>query len=784
MKLIETLLPDPVVDALGWMILHSLWQGAIISVILGLIMILTNKFSAKSRYFIAVTSFLFIPASAIYTYIKNYDVKEQVQVSLITSLKDNIVNEEDNQAISENPVLMQTAQENEGNLKLKSYKKYFSQHLPLIVTVWLLGMLVFALKFLGGLAYTQRLKHYRIYQVTEEWQKIFDRLCQTLKVKQAVKIFQSAMVKVPMVVGFFKPVVLIPVSAFTGIPPKQLETIIMHELAHIIRRDYIINILQSLIEIIFFYHPAVWWMSKVIRAEREHCCDDIAIEKTGDSVSFVKALANIQEQFLMKENLAMTINGGNNNLFKRIKRLLNQPNMKTSFTEGFTASCIIFAGILIMILNTGATKNISSEYNISLANPIKTEAIKNIDDSTKVKSAVRKDEPVTAEDQLFELENKENDRESNQKDKQAEEKQNEADKAKQYAVQKQKEAEKARMEAELKKSEAEKAKQYAEQKQKEAGNIHREEDISEEEILKGVQAGLEEMDLNKIANEAMDGARAGINAIDLNLIVREAIDGVNEGIHEINSDDISREILSGIEAACEQMDLNVIASEVLSGIRLALDEIDVNKIVDSQINNKSGQENFSGDSEHLHIIKSGVGEWNKWRKENPKIVPDLTGAVLTEANLNSADLHNAILNNIDLKEAVLDWANLEGASLRYAMLKEASFNGTKLEGADMTGANLKEVSLSGLNLQNTILKNADLKEADLSMTDFRNSDLSYANMGEADLRKADLRDANIKGTNISEAKLSGVNFEGAIADEYTQFPEGFNPTAKGIKMQK
>ncbi len=783
MKLIETLLPAQVVEAFGWMILHSLWQGAVISVFLGLIMILTNKFSAKSRYFIAVAAFLFMPVVSVFTFLKNYQPLIAVQSTRLSALTMHNAPAFQMKPDNEQPPAIGSVTESEKGLSMKEYRKYFSQHIPLIVTIWFLGMLVFALKFLGGLAYIQRLKHYRIHQVTEEWQKTFDKLCKTIHIQRAVKIVQSAMVKVPMVIGFFKPVVLIPVSTFTGIPSKQLEIIIMHELAHIIRRDYIINILQSLVEIIFFFHPAVWWMSKVIRTEREHCCDDIAIEKTGDSLNFAKALANIQEQFLLKESLAMSIHGGKNNLFKRIKRLISQPTMKTSFTEGFTASCIIFTGIFIMMINIGASRNLSFENPMLNENPSKKEVAINVDDSTKISPVAKKEKPATVEDQLFELENKEKVQKSNQKDEQTEELQKEAEKAQLEAEMKQTEAEKANQYAERKKDEAEKARKETEKQANKNANSGHDNNPTEDEILKGVEAGLKDMDLNKIAKEAMDGAQAGISQIDLNAIVKEAVDGVNEGISEIDANLISNEILSGIQSAVQEMDLNLIAGEVLSGIKSALQEIDVNKIVNNQVSTPVPGENFTGNPEHLSRISKGVGDWNKWRNDNPKVTPDLRGALLTEANLNSADLHNALLDNIDMKEAVLDWANLEGASLRYALLKEATFNGTKLSNADFMGTNLKEVNLSGQNLRNTNFSQTNLKEADLSLTDFRDSDLSYANIREADFTKADLRNANLKGADLSEAKISGVNFKGAIADKYTQFPEGFNAVSQGIEIK-
>ncbi len=772
MNFINSFLPSNVVEAFGWMILHSLWQGAIISVILGLMMIATRKFSAKSRYFIAIVAMLFMPGTAIYTFVRHYTPERAVETVQLSAVRTEtaITDVSIEMAEKETSSVTQPAAEKGISVKIRSYRKYFYQNIPLIVTLWLLGMLVFALKFLGGLAYTQRLKHYRVESVSDKWQQTFSRLAEMLKLNKAVRILQSTLVKVPMVVGYFKPVVLIPVSAFTGLSPKQLEIIILHELAHIVRRDYIINILQSVVEIIFFYHPAVWWMSKIVRAEREHCCDDIAIEKSGDSVNYARALANIQEQILVNENLAMAIGGSSNNLIKRIKRLLNQPNMKTNFTEGFTASCIIFAGIFVMMLNTGSAKFTSGENMQTKTEQFLNDALSSVDDTVKTVTTKKTTNQGSAEDQLFELEQERREASEDKNTAEEERLRQEARKAEMEVIRKEEEARKAQMKAEMMERELKKAELEAlkarmeadramEEAERERYKSHHSEDpdvLLEEEILEGVEAGLEDMDIDAVVDEAMAGAEAGINEMDIDRIVREAVEGINYGVEEANAEIIVSEILHGIEAAIYEMDLDLIASEVMVGLRSALREIDVNRIVDHHGDIRTELEGFRGNREHLDIIRSGVGVWNQWRDENPRVVPDLRGAFLSEANLNSVDFHDALLDNINLKEAVLDWANLEGASMRSADLKEATFNGARMMGADFSDANMKEVTLSGQLLRKTVFNGTNLKEADLSA--------------------ADLREADLRGADLSEADLTKAKLQGALIDQYTLLPPGFDPS--------
>jgi len=107
-----------------------------------------------------------------------------------------------------------------------------------------------------------------------------------------VRLLISALVQVPTVIGWLRPVVLVPVGALSGLPAEYLEALLLHELAHVRRHDYLVNILQSVAEALLFYHPAVWWVSGHIRAERELCCDDVAVAVSGDALTYARALAH------------------------------------------------------------------------------------------------------------------------------------------------------------------------------------------------------------------------------------------------------------------------------------------------------------------------------------------------------------------------------------------------------------------------------------------------------------------------------------------------------------
>jgi hypothetical protein len=133
-------------------------------------------------------------------------------------------------------------------------------------------------------------------------------------------VMQSAMVAVPALVGWLRPVILLPASVVTGMPATHLDAVIAHELAHVRRHDYLINALQAVVETLLFYHPAVWWCSRQVRIEREHCCDDLAVMACGDRVEYATALANLEELRRGDMPLALAVTDGP--LLGRVRRLL------------------------------------------------------------------------------------------------------------------------------------------------------------------------------------------------------------------------------------------------------------------------------------------------------------------------------------------------------------------------------------------------------------------------------------------------------------------------------
>ncbi|NQW03302.1 MAG: M56 family metallopeptidase [Acidobacteria bacterium] len=149
-----------------------------------------------------------------------------------------------------------------------------------VLMLWAVGVVLFAARLAGGWLIARRLATRAVTPVAAELEIVARRLATRLRLSRPVRILQSSAVAVPVMIGWLKPVVLLPTAALSGLAPDQLEALLAHELAHVRRHDYVVNLLQSMVETTLFYHPGVWWVSHRVRVEREHCCDDLAVRVT------------------------------------------------------------------------------------------------------------------------------------------------------------------------------------------------------------------------------------------------------------------------------------------------------------------------------------------------------------------------------------------------------------------------------------------------------------------------------------------------------------------------
>jgi beta-lactamase regulating signal transducer with metallopeptidase domain len=190
---------------------------------------------------------------------------------------------------------------------------------PWLVMAWGMGVLALSIRLLGGWWLVRRIRDSIGNAPLPDWQPRLAALARRIGVSRPVRLCRSALVQVPTAIGWLHPVILLPVSTLTGLSPGQIESILAHELAHIRRHDYLVNLLESLVETLLFYHPGVWWVSRRIREERELCCDDLAVGITGDPVLYAEALCRLER--LRGEAVALAVAASGGSLLARITRL-------------------------------------------------------------------------------------------------------------------------------------------------------------------------------------------------------------------------------------------------------------------------------------------------------------------------------------------------------------------------------------------------------------------------------------------------------------------------------
>ena len=194
---------------------------------------------------------------------------------------------------------------------------------PWLMVAWALGVFSLSVRMLAGWLRVMKLAQVGTRVPNEIWTRALQAARRRVRTSLPVRLLESVSVEVPTVVGFLRPLILVPVSALSGLTPAQLEAVLAHELAHIQRHDYLVNLLQSAVETLLFYHPVVWWLSNRIRIERELCCDDLAVRSCGDAILYARALTALEVLRAVRLPVAMAANGGS--LLSRVRRLLDIP---------------------------------------------------------------------------------------------------------------------------------------------------------------------------------------------------------------------------------------------------------------------------------------------------------------------------------------------------------------------------------------------------------------------------------------------------------------------------
>ncbi len=389
---IQSLIHSDISIRLGWILLHSLWQLTLIGLIAGVVRA-AIPMKSQTRYAFTYAMLLCMAAAPLGTLFfvplptgtNRVSVVEQLpqlpqatppvatipevnfQAPIASSPKeipDRNINPE--LIVLPQQSLFVPVVENLKPVPLKpvqieqpghsfDLKAQLLRYSVWLTPFWLAGVLILSLRQLGGWVLTRRVLKFARPITDSALQNRLAELAKALKLRRAVKFVQSTLADVPMVIGVFRPVLILPVSLLTGLTPAQCDAILAHELAHIRRYDFLLNLMQVMIETLLFYHPAIWWISRRIRLDREFCCDDIAAQFNGYRLALAEGLAVIEATRLEKNVAPLAVTALGNKkpgiTYRRIKRILNPASLTERGGPMKTISSLL---ILTIILITAA----------------------------------------------------------------------------------------------------------------------------------------------------------------------------------------------------------------------------------------------------------------------------------------------------------------------------------------------------------------------------------------------------------------------------------------------
>jgi GWxTD domain-containing protein len=328
---LESWLQTPLAAAIGWTLFHSLWEGATIAALLAAILATTR--SARARYAaasLAMCALLVSFGVTLFHLTPSWHALSPARNSIVLPWNNRAAPAD----IPEAP--------------LRRVADLLPGLLPRLAPFWMAGVILFYLRHLAGWAMTRRMRRTGVCRAPDFWQERLNALARRLRLARPVVLLESCLAGIPVVIGHARPVILMPVGLLAGLPAWQVESILLHELAHIRRCDYLVNLLETSVENLLFYHPVVWWISGVIRAEREHCCDDVAVALSGGAHLYAVALAALEQRRGGEMEIALAATGGD--LVKRIRRLLIPMKAPSSALTPFVCSGILLIAAAVGLM--------------------------------------------------------------------------------------------------------------------------------------------------------------------------------------------------------------------------------------------------------------------------------------------------------------------------------------------------------------------------------------------------------------------------------------------------
>src|SRR5256884_3713550 len=338
-------------QAVGWALVDSLWQDALAAAGVAALFAIIPVRAARTRYTLATLTLGLMLALPLATAVRLSGTSPGTSdvVTATSPVAPGPLSGPGRRAVPAAPTAAAPV--------AARIRTALEPALPWVVFVWFAGVVALSLRLTSGWLVTRQLGRVGTSSVPDACRQAVARLAGRLRISRPVRVLEAAVVQVPAVIGWRRPVSLLPASALTGLTPLQLDALLAHELAHVRRYDYLVNLVQSVIETLLFYHPAVWWVSQQVREEREHCCDDLAVAVCGDAHLYATALVGMERLRGTPPAFALAATGRGGALMGRIRRLLApvQVEIFPRWMAGVLAVSLALGGGAHLVSGTAAT---------------------------------------------------------------------------------------------------------------------------------------------------------------------------------------------------------------------------------------------------------------------------------------------------------------------------------------------------------------------------------------------------------------------------------------------
>ncbi|TVQ93076.1 MAG: hypothetical protein EA393_02630 [Bacteroidetes bacterium] len=321
-------IPEPFINALAWSVLHSFWQILIIAALWKISMFFARKAPALVRQNLSIFTMLTIPVVFLITFFKQYEIYKNVE--RIAFLEFEGMELQSIETLSSLYLLPRES---------NHLSQFFESYTPYIFWIYWAGIVFLSIYFILSYSKLFQLKRKQLKSPPQDWLQSIQKISDKTLGSQKVKVYLSPNVTIPIVAGFFKPVILFPLAVSASLTIREVEEILLHELYHIRCKDHYINALQYIFEILFFYHPCTWWISRNLRIQREAKVDEWVVKQTNSPLNYAQTLINLEENRKKVLQPALAASSSQNSLFIRIKNIMH---MKTrNFKPGQKIAAIV-----------------------------------------------------------------------------------------------------------------------------------------------------------------------------------------------------------------------------------------------------------------------------------------------------------------------------------------------------------------------------------------------------------------------------------------------------------